>query len=121
MSADDLAKLLDELGRRLGPAGEHVFALAVQRVIVGGVVGLILGAVLIAVGVVGGRFLWRWVTEPGQGPYSDRPMGGALLGFALIVGTVFGVFSVSTAVIQLLTPEYSALENLLRAVTGGVK
>lgn len=34
MSPDDLAKILDELGKRLGPTGQHVFELAVRNVVI---------------------------------------------------------------------------------------
>lgn len=58
MTADEIGRILDELGDRLGPAGSHVFELAVRQQIVTGAlwtVVLLVAAVtaaLVAVGAV---------------------------------------------------------------------
>jgi hypothetical protein len=48
MNPDDLARILDDLGRRVGPAGERVFELAVrQQVITNGLWATAAGAVVV--------------------------------------------------------------------------
>jgi uncharacterized protein YqgC (DUF456 family) len=118
MTADQLAQILDELGKRLGPTGEHVFALAVRQVYVSAFVwiGVWLVAVL-AVALVA-RPIYRWLqNDDGMG---DRALGafiGCLLGgFALVFLTGSAVVNL----VSLLNPEYAALRDLLGAI-GGVK
>jgi hypothetical protein len=54
MTADDIAKILDELGKRLGPAGDHLFALTARQVqieaitSIAGVILLILATIVLS-------------------------------------------------------------------------
>ena len=57
MTADQLSQLLDELGKRLGPSGEHVFALAVRQVYIDNILQVVLcglGLLGLAIGTVAG-------------------------------------------------------------------
>lgn len=131
MNAEDLAAILDELGRRLGPTGEYVFRLAVQRVIVSSALSS-LAAVLCLVGfgafiVVAYRSYRGFDRTMKTGGYRDREwmMDGpgfffAMAGIAatLVAGVAFVVLFAS--ITALLTPEYTALRDILSAV-GGVR
>ena len=41
MNPDDIARILDDLGQRLGPTGEYVFSLAVRQVYIDAFAGLL--------------------------------------------------------------------------------
>src|SRR5258708_17084678 len=51
MSGEELAKILDELGQRLGPAGSHVFGLAVRQQFITGAIWsvVLLGSAFVGV------------------------------------------------------------------------
>lgn len=115
MNPDDIIRLLDELGERLGPAGQRVFELAVRQVYVEAITVLAALAILIAVGLVFGPRLARW--SEGGGAYSDRPLLAIFvwLGYGgLLVGAVLLVMLV--AVPGIFNPEYAALSRLLGAI-----
>ena len=114
MSADDLVRLLDELGQRLGPTGEYVFALAVRQVYVDA--AIYIGAwlvVVIALAIVARPLYW-W-TQDGDS-YSDRglmaTLGAMCAGFVLVGLTVAALLSLAS----LLNPEYAALRSILGSV-----
>jgi hypothetical protein len=131
VNPDDLARILDELGQRLGPAGAYVFGLAVRQVLIGSVLGLSLAVVTGASGYVALRATrkhvaaeWaRWNALPEREkdyPHTNgRPdtLGGALWWY-LLPGALF----IATALIatfalsRLLNPEYAALTDILSRI-----
>jgi hypothetical protein len=114
MNPDDLARILDELGQRLGPTGEYVFALAVRQVYIEGVVGLSMAAVSLGIGAIVARPLYRWGTSGSS--YSSRDIIATLIG--LIWGCVAAIFVIN-AIYQaqrLANPEYAAIRDILGAV-----
>lgn len=102
MSADDLAKILDELGQRLGPTGEHVFALAVRQQLIEGWLSVGGGIVLLVLSVLGAIVLSRRTYD----------FEWLFAGIPAIVAAIFIAFGLP----QLLNPEYAAIRDLLRAV-----
>lgn len=121
MNPDDLAKILDELGKRLGPTGEHVFELAVRQVYINAATATLLLVVFVGINVLAVPRMWRYVTAPNQGSYSDRGMAAFLLGM-LDVGV--GGLVLLAAVIYIpsvLNPEYAAIRDILSAVSGTVR
>lgn len=120
MTADELGKILDELGQRLGPTGQHVFQLAVRQIIIEGIIGLIAGVVLVVLSVE----LWRkgktWILSRETNSYSDdaldkgMPIGFMSLGLAFPFG--FGLFLVYGALTTLTNPEYAALRDILSRI-----
>jgi hypothetical protein len=106
MSPDDLARILDELGRRLGPAGEHVFALAVRQQIIEGTLLGIGGLILVIVGVIVAIVARRNDYD------NDGFIGWFGPGFCFLFGGVL----LAAALSQLLNPEYAAIRDLLKAV-----
>ena len=104
MNPDDLARILDELGRRLGPAGEHVFALAVRQQIINGVFGVIAALILMIVGVVFVVVGRRQIDSDGFEWFAG--------GVAWIIAAIALIGGLSL----LLNPEYAAIRELLSAV-----
>ena len=125
MNPDDLAQILDDLGHRLGPTGEYVFALAVRQVYIDGALSVGLGLLCTAVAVVitlGCRRLWRReVAEyaAGTSDYCSKPdpfmyyIFGGLAGGGSVVFAL-GTFSIGLPL--LLNPEYAAIRDILRAI-----
>lgn len=112
MSTEEILRLLDELGERLGPTGERVFQLAVQRVILSSVVGIVLGAGTLVLFALVLRWLYRkWMSN---GNDWDIPLG--MFGMVGGVASLGAVVLVAVNVLSLLTPEYTALRELLQAI-----
>lgn len=118
MTADQLAQLLDELGKRLGPAGEHVYQLTVRQVVIESLLWGCLGLFLVALSVpalIAMRRSDRKAIAEGR-PESDLfGWWGTtwLTGMSLVPGLAILVF-VST---QLLNPEFHAIMRLIGAVS----
>lgn len=114
MSAEDLARLLDQLGQRLGPTGERVFALAVRQVWIDGLLGVGAAVVAAAFMFIALPRLYRW-GRSGDG-YSTRDLEAVVAGLivVLIGGLIVanGVYALS----RLLNPEYAAIRDLLGAI-----
>ena len=118
MNPDDLARFLDELGERLGPTGEYVFALTVRQVFAEAIFGLVM---LLLFGILGVLVMrWAW---PGDGKWFDRDgdptkatlvvfAGGCLVFIALMLFVLVG----KTIFTTLINPEYAALERLIALV-----
>ena len=133
MNADDLAKILDELGRRLGPTGEYVFQLAVRQVIISSALGAAvsaIGLIALAIAIAAGLRLtvsrYRVVAKSyaeGKGRWSSIGQTspdwddyvfpwifiGLFGGAAMFMLT--GIFT--SSLIRLLNPEFAALHDLI--------
>jgi hypothetical protein len=115
VNPDDLIRILDELGKRLGPTGEYVFGLAVRQVYIEAVVGIGLFAFALMVGAIVIPRVYRWQQADRSG-YSERGMI-ATIGGLLAAMLLFGV--TANAIFQLqnvLNPEYAALRAILGTV-----
>jgi hypothetical protein len=115
MNADELTRLLDELGTRLGPTGEYVFGLAVRQVYINAVTSVVLLGVALAVGALAGPRVLRWVRagNDGRGYGNDREIVAFILGICWGFGLVLAVLAVVMYVPSVLNPEYAALRSLL--------
>lgn len=51
MDADQIGQILDEIGERVGPAGQYVFEIATRHQLTAGIIGTILWGVVAAFGV----------------------------------------------------------------------
>ena len=124
MNPDDLARILDELGQRLGPTGEHVFALAVQFKVTSAVIWLVasvvvLGAIATAT-AIGLRFTARQYREvKANGTYFDSMdygfpwlMGGIIAILPFLVAS----YTLIDSTITLANPEYAALRDIIRQI-----
>ena len=111
MTAEQLSKILDELGQRLGPAGEHVFQLAVRQSWINGLLFVIGGVLLILTSVAVFSLAWRWTRET-----YEKEIARGVFGFFCLVGSGAGAVMVMTSLSILLNPEYAAIRDLLSAV-----
>jgi hypothetical protein len=124
MNPEDVGRILDEIGERIGPAGSHVFELAIRQAIIDGSASLVAGVILIVVAVWAFRRARTAIyrkpePDPNRGTYyssTDKmdeyfPMGGV----AAATGIVFilGIWTVYDGVTSLLNPEYAAIRDLL--------
>lgn len=116
MNPDDLARILDELGRRLGPAGEHVFELAVRQVYVDAVASGVFLLVVVALTVWALPRIERWRTAEDADRYDGRSfvlLAPAILWcLVLLVAAYWALASVR----DVLNPEYAALRDILGAI-----
>lgn len=133
MNPDDLARILDELGQRLGPTGEYVFALAVRQVYIDSVLSVLTGvgltvAATIVLRAIKGKVAadWaRWNALPQQEqryPYlNNKPdiLGGSLWWF-VVPGLMFalGPLLITNGLSRFPNPEYAALRDILGAIGG---
>ena len=119
MNADDLGKILDELGQRLGPAGEHVYSVLVKQAVVSGIVqvtaAIVVLALMTAAIVVTYKFAQHDAHRERTG-YSGQfdPTGYLLLGgFVTVACVIFASVFFLLGVQALLNPEYQAIRDLL--------
>jgi hypothetical protein len=124
MNPDDLARILDDLGERLGPTGEYVFGLAVRQSLINGVTCLVLGVVAVVAGYRLVGWLRRFATED-KALAATKPYHTTSYEFAYVFGGIgllilggFGLFALSLAADNLLNPEYAAIRSLLSSIRG---
>ena len=115
MKPDDILKVIDELGRRIGPTGQYVWRLLVhQKQLEGWTFGIasLLGLLAWAVFVVICIKMYR---RPKKDIY-DTPEGwlytAAMSSIFAVPVLIVLVFSVLT----ILNPEYYALTDLLKTI-----
>lgn len=130
MNPEDLARILDDLGERLGPAGEYAFSLAVRQVFIDGAMGLVVGlvgvvviAAVFAVAIRATRREWhRQLADRDSYHRPDFMMDIAfpwfLGGFLLLLPFGFCLTLLMSAIPKLLNPEYAALADILSRITG---
>jgi len=122
MTADDLAKILDELGQRLGPAGQHVFALAVRQQLIDGAIGAALIVVLVVLTI-----LVTIVAHNGVADFNARHPhpSNDYVGLGWRFGMYCGIWAAAVIIIafiggiaasKLLNPEYAAIKDILGAI-----
>lgn len=131
MEPEDLARILDDLGQRLGPTGEYVFALAVRQVVIDASITLAWGIPTIlavtAVVVWAARFTRqryaaaKAIEKPGGYSYErvdlmNYVMPWLMFGFigSIVLGTAG--LAVTHQLGRLLNPEYAAIRDILGAV-----
>jgi hypothetical protein len=114
MDADEIGRILDELGERIGPAGERVMELAIRQVYIDAALAVIGWLVLVAIGALVARPLYRWVQDGGS--YSSRDLGALLVGVAWGGALAFTTIALAIGLSSVLNPEYAALRDLIGAV-----
>lgn len=106
MSSDEIVTLLDELGRRLGPAGQHVLELGTRQIITSSIVWIITAIAVVIACFLGIRWGWRaW--------NNSEDIGGPILMTFGGFGIATSVIVIATSLIALLNPEWSALTQIL--------
>lgn len=107
MNPSDLAKILDDLGQRLGPTGEHVFQLAVKQQVINGAMGVIALSITFVVGLVIAILTLRRRDDAGWQILSVSWFAC----WALVA-----VMSIGMIATSLLNPEYAALKEILYTI-----
>lgn len=102
MNPEDVGKILDEIGERIGPAGAYAWELTVRQVVIDAWVWGGLGVALVLAAVV------SFIVAAFR-----RSEGAAAIG--LFAG-FFGVPTTFYFVTQILNPEYHAMQKLLTTV-----
>ena len=114
MNADDLAKILDDLGQRLGPTGEYVFQLAVQQVYVEAIVTIVATALVAVAGLVVGPRIYKWYKA--DKPYGMRDVPTFMIGLLFSLVMLGGIIGTLSGLSRLLNPEYAALRDIIGAI-----
>lgn len=116
MNADEIARILDELGRRLGPTGEYVFSLAVRQVVIDGVLSIILLAVVTVASLLAGRYVMRQYRACNCSYSCGWEMIGVVVGLCSVTVIALAGWSACYGLSRLLNPEYAALRDILGAI-----
>ncbi len=110
MNPEDIGRILDEIGERIGPAGEYAWHLTVRQVVIDAVMWGVFGCALLGLAVLTYVLLRRNTAE------SDKPMSVvdclALASWAAIPGTAI----IALLGTMLLNPEYHAMLRLITTV-----
>jgi hypothetical protein len=115
VNPDDLARILDDLGERLGPTGEYLFELAVRQVYIEAATAAVLAVAWIAITAATVRPIYRWSQGDPNG-HGGREMIASIGGMTWCLLGVLILGMAAYAVPAILNPEYAALRNLLGAI-----
>ena len=134
MNPEDVGRILDEIGERIGPAGEYAWQLTVRQVYLEGILGTLIGGlvtavllvVTIGVPVYARRLYLRAKASYANGtgdPYRYNRPSADNYGFpAGLVAMVSGFGFMFTgawtywSALMLLNPEYHAMVRLLERI-----
>jgi hypothetical protein len=120
MNAEELARILDELGRRLGPTGERVFELTLRYVVTDAIVGTIVSATFLVALLLIWRYAigrWRRWDDPNGDKVFVAGLGGSLgLAATVLIGALC-LWQIGVNVVTILNPEYAAIRELVGTVT----
>lgn len=119
---DDIIKLLDELSKRLSPAEQHIFELAVRQQAIDALTSLIISTIVIIVLSVIIILAWK----DGNNRYDKNHETNLDVNWTIVFGGGFVLLAVIAITIgflpqnitKLLNPEYAALKDILSQVTG---
>ncbi len=127
MSPEDVAKILDELGQRIGPASNHIFEITVRQTYINAlqVLGVFLVSTL-CLSIWTKLYVREWITNWNTNTFLlDEQfkvlwtLGHTILGFILVVVVGFSLLSIlfGSVISSLLNPEYAAMRTLVEMIT----
>lgn len=109
MNPEDVGRILDEIGERIGPAGEYAWELTVRQVYIEGWAWLLAGIVVLAFAILlSGLLAYRFI---GHRQWSDGATASVLM-----YGVIAWLVALPMVVVNLtvlLNPEYHAMTRLL--------
>jgi len=111
MNPEDVANVMDEIGRRVGPLGEQTAEILVRGTFAESLVWAIGGAflLLIAIGMVGLII------------YGIRENSGDMVGvglFGAVGAAVVGLPILLVNMVGVIAPDYVAIKHILEAIAG---
>lgn len=113
MNPEDIGKILDEIGARIGPAGEFAWRTLVTQAWISGLLSTIAAAILILLAISTFVFAIRHYRKPGtykdQDPYAIAILGG-------IPALIGGAFLGYSGIIGMVVPEYYAITKILESL-----
>lgn len=114
MNPEDIAKVLDEIGKRVGPAGRHVWDVVIRQVAIESAIYLVAAIVFIGAAGVSLKLAIRSFHKEKRNQYDDGPafIGGVFAGASVLAFTI-GLATARAAAMYLLNPEYEAITRLL--------
>jgi hypothetical protein len=117
MNPEDVGKILDEIGERIGPAGAYAWEITVRQVLIDGAVWSLVGLIAIVGGVVvalaGHRHDARIKERKRQDPYNYETTLDGLRYIGALPMAGIGLFLLARFGASLLNPEYYAMVRLL--------
>lgn len=114
MDTDEILKILDELGQRLTPAGKYVFELAIRQQVIDGVYSLVVGITFIVIGLA----LYRWGSRNNKDWEIPSPANLSMIAGPVILGIAVIFLLTSEFATKIFNPEYAALRDLIKTLTG---
>lgn len=120
MSPDDLARILDDLTARFGPAAVRLWELAVKQSIIEGIASIVAGLLLVLGPALGYAYVvrrYRAHKKASRNEYrfdEDDVMPFVFLFFLVLCPVVLGFISLRSGVIWALNPEWQAISILGR-------
>lgn len=115
MTPDQLEQFLTDLATKLGPAGQHVYELAVRQQLINGILGtFVWGATFVVCLVI----LWRchhaYVGMSQEDKAHDPGMMAVVFSFfSLLFGTIALIAWALLVLPLLLNPEWYAIQSLI--------
>jgi hypothetical protein len=122
MNPDDLARILDDLGKRLGPTGEYVFALAVRQQLIEGFASLAVIGAFVLLATIATFGIRRWFQQgnaehsSGDGMHVDIETRLTIYALTWMAALIAILFFLGTALSKVLNPEYAAIRDILGAI-----
>lgn len=115
MNPDDVGRILDEIGERIGPAGEYAWATLVGGERVMGFLGLSVGIILTVVAYVAYR-LCRWAIAKhaaASSYYDSHDVAAVVFGIVGFFTAIMGLAFIGFAIPSIVAPEFVVLRNLI--------
>jgi hypothetical protein len=116
MTADQISQFLDQLGQKIGPAGNHVFELMVRQQYINGFESLLIAGVVIVLTTLIVLRLRTYGKATSDNEVKEMVTTATWL--LPVVATALVWIFISSALDSLLNPEWQAISHLISQVTG---
>ena len=117
MTPDQISQLIDTLTAKLGPAGTHLYEIALRQVYATAIVEVATFIVIGIAGLVAWPRMMRWHNASPQTGYSnDRDYAIMIFGLIWTGAFLISIVCLFDGSIKLLNPEYAAFQMIVSAV-----